>query len=764
MYGVGSARSQARIVGLASGLDVDSLVKGMTVSINNRINKQLQARQALQWKIEAYRSVSSVMIDFSNKYLSYASKSNLLSPSFYSSTTITAKGANAGAVSVSGKLTSSGFSITDIISTAKAASFTGGKQVSDHVITTGEIDFTDTGRLINELDGKTLTIEYEGTRHNIKFNISAGNNLDDAAKIALAFNDALSDIDINGTPLSDIIEMTAAAGDISIGYKTNSIAPPTSFSVIGGSAQSILNLDTANAIQSDGTDTVDGTISETNLFTPVYAKSLSGKTIAIDYNGIKKNVTIGEILDNTDASVIAAIQQGIDNAFGANRIKVFEDGGHLSFETVMPNGVTPDSTATLSITGGDAGIFGKYGVFNTELAGLSNRLNSNASLDSIFGSALNTNPAGEVVINVNGNEMTFNKTQSFASVINAINSSNSGLKLEYMSTADVFSVVATETGAHGRVEIDDTTGNLSELLFGVKNVDYTVSGGTDAAIEISYDGGAPILFTRSTNNFNIDGLDITLKPDVEFIAGQKITFESAVNTDEIFKAITEMVDAYNSIMEIVNKQLTTKPDRKYYPLTPEMKADMKDSEVEQWNAAANSGLLFGDLTLRQLASDLRFNFSFPVPGVGSLGDFGITAGNSWMDNGKIKIDEDKLRKAIEERPDDVVKLFTAQKSDDPNATIYDMGIINRVKTVMDKYAGTVGTTKGTLITIAGVKDSVFERDSRLVKQLDDINKLIENLEIKRKEQEDRYYRQFATLEQYISKMAVQSSWFTQQLQ
>ena len=44
-----------RITGMASGLDVDSLVKGMMQPYNARVDKAKQDRDLLQWKQDAYR-------------------------------------------------------------------------------------------------------------------------------------------------------------------------------------------------------------------------------------------------------------------------------------------------------------------------------------------------------------------------------------------------------------------------------------------------------------------------------------------------------------------------------------------------------------------------------------------------------------------------------------------------------------------------------------------------------------------------------------
>ena len=75
-----------RITGLASGLDTDALIESMTASTRSKIAKQNQQKQLLKWKMDDYRSISSKLIAFQNKYTSYSSESNLRSPSFFDAT------------------------------------------------------------------------------------------------------------------------------------------------------------------------------------------------------------------------------------------------------------------------------------------------------------------------------------------------------------------------------------------------------------------------------------------------------------------------------------------------------------------------------------------------------------------------------------------------------------------------------------------------------------------------------------------------------
>ena len=64
-----SASSIRGYGGLASGLDRDSLIEGMTASTKAKIAKQQKGRQSLLWKQEAYQSISSKLVEFSKKYV-----------------------------------------------------------------------------------------------------------------------------------------------------------------------------------------------------------------------------------------------------------------------------------------------------------------------------------------------------------------------------------------------------------------------------------------------------------------------------------------------------------------------------------------------------------------------------------------------------------------------------------------------------------------------------------------------------------------------
>ena len=96
------------ISGLASGLDTEGMIENLVKSYQTKINQISQKVTKTEWKQEAYRSIISKMVGFTQKYTSYNSPAtNLLSPGFFSSAVkILTKGTYADNVTASGKSSS----------------------------------------------------------------------------------------------------------------------------------------------------------------------------------------------------------------------------------------------------------------------------------------------------------------------------------------------------------------------------------------------------------------------------------------------------------------------------------------------------------------------------------------------------------------------------------------------------------------------------------------------------------------------------------
>ena len=142
---------------------------------------------------------------------------------------------------------------------------------------------------------------------------------------------------------------------------------------------------------------------------------------------------------------------------------------------------------------------------------------------------------------------------------------------------------------------------------------------------------------------------------------------------------------------------------------------------------------------------------------------GITTSTLYSDNGKLTVDETKLRAALETDPESVEKLFTSGKAKDEKGNDIT-GIATNLKNVMDKYVRTMGSmdTKGILIKKAGSTSSPMSlTENSIYKQLTEINKQISKLQTRLESERDRYIKQFTSLETLISQMNSQSSWLSQ---
>ncbi len=389
----------------------------------------------------------------------------------------------------------------------------------------------------------------------------------------------------------------------------------------------------------------------------------------------------------------------------------------------------------------------------------SNRLDVNRTIEDL---GLIASGTDKMTINVNGTDFEFDKDKTVTQIMNEINSSDAGVRMDYISTTNKFMITATDSGSVGQIEIkagEGATTFMTELFDGDISSSATreVGGemvpiegmtlGRDAKLTVNF-GDGDVDIVRSTNAFSLDGLNLSLHSTFDSTigdGGDEISFDQKPNTDVIGDAIVKMVEDFNEIISKVNTEASTKQNRDYAPLTAEQKEEMSESEIEAWEEKAKAGMLFGDSDIRALSSDLRFIFSNSA-----MENLGITVSDSYGDYGKLSIDATKLKSAIETDPDAVKSAFAGTD-----------GVMNEVKTVVDRYAATTGT-KGIFVSRAGQKDSLTAIESTLYKSMAEIDTRVAEWQEKLAVEVDRYTSQFAEFEQYLAQMNQQSSWLMSQ--
>lgn len=338
----------------------------------------------------------------------------------------------------------------------------------------------------------------------------------------------------------------------------------------------------------------------------------------------------------------------------------------------------------------------------------------------------------------------------------------------------------------GQLEITDKDGQKVQLEMSVKHPanggDIKLNFKEEYAPKISYTRGQDAKFsveingeamemTRGSNTFSLDGLNVTLKDtfntaeDIAANNGQMteaVTFQRSTDSDKIVEAVKSMIADYNEMMAEIRGQYATLPYQSngsfkdYEPLTDEEKASMSESAIQKYEEKAKQGLLFNDSNLSALYNRMLNVFSPGGEDEALLRQMGISVSFSATDNSSsITLDEGKLRDMLDSDPDAVADLFTRSASAG-NAS--SDGLMQSMKTQLDRYAGTTGAVKGILVQQAGTPlSSLTLMNNTWQNQIDSIYTDIEKWQDKLTAQVDKYTSMFSKLETLIYQMNSQSS-------
>ena len=818
------------ISGLASGMDTEELISGVVQSYQQKIQSLQQKNTKLQWQQETIQDISDKLVEFDRNYSSYVySNTNLMSSSFFNNAvTTTANGTYADLVTASGK-TSSTVVLNAVRQLATAARYTHSGNhlsgVTDGTVTGGEItnlggtdDFSKlSGSLTLNYGDHTVTIDF-GERELFVKDDGNGNKVFDDQAFQNAIVEKLKDQQISTSSGSvvtadTLINVTVDHGAVGFSDKSTAHNAVSIAGATGNLASMISGLDQAIEAESNSFR-LNGTNGDDLVEQKSLAQYLSGKSITVTLDGKSKTIELPEIdakAKDSNQAFVEALNKKLDEAFGDGRISVAldtSDGANkLSFKVEQEG-----STLAVSASNEDVGdILGIGSGLTTyvdttktlgELGGLSL---DNLEAASGVGSAIKKTDASgkEYYVDLAGNRVnadnklidedgnlmynleingvkigTYSKNTELNTILNNINSNTeAGVNVSYSKTTGQFVFTAKDTGAGGRIDIE--RGGLAAKLFGatvnangnriqalVDDKSYT--GGQDAVINATINGQNMNL-TRSSNSFEIDGMNITVSgtfnEDVDtqkeadaLSATNTVTFTSKTDADTVVDAVKKMVDDLNAIIKAVKSAYSDMPLQKsdgssYEPLTDDDKADMSDSAIENYEEKAKTGILFMDSDLSSLYNDLR-------NAITSSGADGVTLRSIGIDTSysdgltTLTFDEKAFREALESDPDKVQEAFTKSKENGAATN----GLMATIKSITDRYASTTGDTKGILIERAGSKYSpTAALDNTLLDQMKDVEDEISKWQDKMSDKVDYYTNKFTQLEVLINEMNSQSS-------
>jgi len=741
------------IGGLVSGLDTDSLVEQLSAGTQIKINRQFQLQQTEIYRQDAYRGVIDKLVGFQDKYFSYSSKTNLMSPKFFDSAEITSSFDSVSATGNTDVLRN--LQITDITSVASKTKF-----ASTHSVSSGKLesDTIESSKTLSSLAGRSMSIKYGDTTYNItlskNFDLSGATDAEKLQSVADEINAQIAKVD----GLKGKMEYEVDGSKLKI---NNIDGGDVKITAVDSKISQTLNI----GKDSNGNSDADIVVADLN-YESLLSDVLSNGEIKFEYNGLVKSVKLVskdftdkgyDMATITSTQLADVMQDELNAAFGTGKVTVNGSSGKLEF---TPTG----STNIFGVSAISSDLGKTIGV----RAGDYNRINKSVELSELNDSNIATNldggSAGTYKLSVNGKEFTFDSSYTINDIMSEIsNDQEAGVEIVHSSLTDKFTIYADNSGTQGKIEISDVEGNLSAALFGNANINDTVGAeytqGTNANIEVKLNGQV-LNVERSSNTFDVDGVSLTLNTNAaeKFSAAEPVTFNVNENPDELAENVSKFVDDYNELITFLDKAVSTKHDKKYPPLTDAQRKEMSAEEEKNWDEKAKEGMLFSNNNVSRLYYDLRSAIGSIVKDNNlTMGDLGISS--SFGDyTGKLSFDKEKFKETYGKDPSAVKDFFTNTSK---NGSMSEVGIAGKIKAVLSNNIGTIGEN-GILVREAGTKGTPSENSNFAKTRIDEYQKMIDTLKDRLKVERKRYWDQFTRLETVMQNLNTQSSWLADQ--
>jgi len=253
-----------------------------------------------------------------------------------------------------------------------------------------------------------------------------------------------------------------------------------------------------------------------------------------------------------------------------------------------------------------------------------------------------TSPAAEDTLTIDGKEFKVKAGETAKELATAINANSSATVFAAATEAGTIVLSNRETGATGNefIKVIDAGGTLVEK-------ENTAKAGQSAIYLVD---GVEAESASNTVTGAIPGVTLTLGG---LTPTGPVTIDvqpPGLNTTTIENQVQSFIKQYNSTVEAIQKQLTTKPLS-------------KASTAGEFAV----GSLFGDLELTSLLNNMRASMYEPIAGLeaemSSPFDIGITSGSSSSNTsqaaieGLLTLNPTKLSEAVKTNPSGVEKML-----------------------------------------------------------------------------------------------------------
>ena len=347
-------------------------------------------------------------------------------------------------------------------------------------------------------------------------------------------------------------------------------------------------------------------------------------------------------------------------------------------------------------------------------------------------------------IKVNGTEIVVDRTTTLDSLASAM--AKTGINASYDTNQGRFYLSSKNTGVENAftVEADDAT--LAALGLNLTDGEAGKIDASDASLV--YNG---VEYTQATNSFNINGLTM----DVSSVGGEQ-TFSVDTDVDGIYDKVKSFVKEYNTLITEMNKLYDASSSRGYEPLTSDEKDAMTDEDIKNWENKIKGSLLRRDSTISTLLTSMRTTLNKSVEVTNSdgttsryaLSSFGIVT-SDYTERGQLHIQgnaddsdfaslDDKLKAAISDNPEALMKTLT---------TLGDE-IYKNFQSSMKR--------------VVGVRSSLtFYNDLEMDDDIKSYKEDVTSLQKKLQDEQDKYYKQFSSMETALTKLQSQQTYISQ---
>lgn len=775
------ASSQMRISGVNSGFDTEAMIQQMMSAYQTKIDKQNQKLQKLQWQQEQYRDITSKLTGFKSKYFDILKRDTyLMSPSAFSKfkTTVTTKSGKESGLKVTTDTKSTAGSHKIKVDSLATAAVTKGGQVSagnfkldvDKAMADATAD--ENGKYNFSLDVKVgneaKTVEFSGADKdeilaslNTELEDAFGSTSSGKAFISASLNNGALAFSTAGNAMATVTERT---GNFGMGKPSAKVAIDPAAALTGTSSISVTvpNYYDKSAV----TKNIEfATVSNT-----YFDARTTDENINAAYLNLKKasyaqkyNVDVDTVTEDmmNDAKFIYS---SADAAYDLNKQTMLSAlNGAYAFEQGVSFSLNGSSMTATYAQDGSAVEFTMTSTcdatFGLKKGSATSYLDESTKLSDMgIAADAHFDDGDFYTMNINGKEIKVGSDATISDLMTAVNKSGAGVTMSYSKLEGSFTLTANDKGSGGDV---DVSGALADALKISDSTRASHTSGTNAIITV--DG---VQVEHNDNTYEIDGIKMDFS-EVDPTLGEEISVNVDKSYDDIKQTIKDFVKDYNQMIDDINEYTqTARPKDKnknyYEPLTDEEKEDMSEDEIKKWEEAAKKGLLYHDTTVSSVMSRIRTamysaveledgkKFGLYNMGIKTVGylDEGGAEGAKY---GKLKIDEDALDKAFEEHADDIVKLFTDA----------DNGVMAKVNKAIESATKDSAISKGTLIRKAGLATGTSTKDNMIYKEMERINKRIEQLQDRYDKKEEYWWTVFTNLEKMQAQFNSQQSYIQQ---